>query len=68
MKDTKDDDSIVVSDYLKYDKDGVMKTDAYYCTKMGEVKGILSFHKNYMQYDAVSSPENDFVVCTLIVI
>lgn len=53
MKDTKDDDAIVVSDYLKYDKDGVIKTDAYYCTKMGEVKGVLSFHKDYMQYDAV---------------
>ena len=48
IKDTKDEDAIVVSDFLKYDKDGVMKTDAFYCTKMGEVKGVLSFYKNYM--------------------
>lgn len=53
MKDTRDDDAIVVSDYLRYDKDGIMRTDTYYCTKMGEVRGVLAFHKNYMQYDAI---------------
>lgn len=30
----KDEDTIEVSDYLKYDKDQVLKTDAYYVTKL----------------------------------
>jgi hypothetical protein len=62
IKDNRDDDTIVVSDYLKTYKDGVVRTDTYYCTKMGEVRGTLAFHKNYMQYDAIPCPENEFLV------
>lgn len=48
INENKDDDDIVVSDFLKYDKEGVIRSEAFYCTKMGEVKGTLAFFKNYM--------------------
>ncbi len=30
-----EEESIVVSDYIHYDKGQVLKTDAYYCTRYG---------------------------------
>ena len=57
-----EEDTIIMSDYLKYGTDGVLRTDGYFCTRLGEVKGVISFHNKYMQFDAIPSPENEFVV------
>ena len=57
-----DEDTIIMSDYLKYGTDGVLRTDGYFCTRLGEIRGVVAFHKKYMQFDAVPSPENEFVV------
>lgn len=56
-----DDDEVIVSDYLKYDKEQVLKTEGYYVTKAAQVKGILSFNKDFLQFDPVKSPENEIV-------
>jgi hypothetical protein len=39
-----------------------MKTDAFYCTRLGEVKGVLTLRDKYMQFDPVQCSENDFIV------
>lgn len=33
-EENKDDDDIVIADYFKYEKGGVLKTEAYYVTKV----------------------------------
>lgn len=35
LEESKRDEEIIVSDYLKCGKEGVYKTDAFYCTKLG---------------------------------
>ena len=47
-EDKEEDDNIIMSDYLKYGNDGVFRTDAYFCTRMGEVRGVLSFYKKFI--------------------
>lgn len=44
----KDEDTIVVSDYVYYDKDQVLKTEVQYVTKKYQLRGILSLYPEYM--------------------
>lgn len=57
----RDDDAIIVSDYLLYEKGEIMKTDGYYVTKAAQVKGLLIFSKEYLKFEPVKCPENDSV-------
>lgn len=52
---------MIVSDYLRYEKSEVLRTDAFYFTKIAAVKGILRFTKDYMYFEPISCPENDTV-------
>lgn len=55
---------MTVTDYLKFERGGnIVKTDAFYCTKMGQVKGVLTLTEHYMQFDPTEScPENELLV------
>ena len=44
MEEAKDEeDEVDISNYLKYDKEWVLRTDAYYVTRMATIKGQLTF-------------------------
>ena len=47
-EDKEDDDTIIMSDYLKYGNDGLLRCDAFFCTRLGEVRGTITFHKKYL--------------------
>ena len=53
VKGKKEEEAILVSDYIKIDKHQVIKTEAYYCTKLGQVKGVLTLLGDYFQFDPV---------------
>lgn len=57
----KEEEAIIVSDYIKVDKNEVIKTEAYYCTKLGQVKGVLTMLASYMQFDPVQCQENEYL-------
>ena len=48
MEDKEEEENIILSDYVKYGVDAILRTDAYFCTRMGEVKGYISFHQKYL--------------------
>ena len=52
----------MITDYLKYNNDGVLMTDAYFCTRLGEVRGVLLFYPKYLEFNAIPCPENEFLV------
>ena len=62
MEDKEEEENIILSDYVKYGVDAILRTDAYFCTRMGEVKGYISFHQKYLQFDAIECQENTFIV------
>lgn len=53
MEEEKDEETIVVGDYVSYDKDHVMKTDAFYMTKQNQIKGYIQITKNYLQFNPI---------------
>ena len=56
-----DEDLISVSDYIFYDKDQVMKTEAYYVTKTSQIKGFIQLHQYYLYFEPSISPEANIV-------
>ena len=55
-------DDVIVQDFFQCDKDGVFRTESYYCTKIGQVKGILALHEHYMKFLPIECPENEYLV------
>lgn len=53
-EETKDNDDIIVSDYLRYEKGEVLVTEAVYVTKIAQVKGVLRFTEERMHFEPVS--------------
>lgn len=45
-----DDDTIVISDYLKYEKKNELKTEGYYVNKLAQVKGNIIFTPTYLKF------------------
>lgn len=39
--------------------------DAYYCTKNGMVKGVLTLGEHLILFNPIQCTENDKIVCTL---
>jgi hypothetical protein len=64
--DMKDEDTVVISDYFINEKGIGFKTEAFYCTKISQVKGILTLSTNYMKFDPIECPENDIFVLLFI--
>ena len=62
MFDSKDEDTVVVSDYLVNDKSVGLITEAYYCTKISQVKGVLTITTTFMKFDPIECLENDIFV------
>ena len=61
FEENKDDDEIVISDYMTYDKDHHLKTEAYYVTKMAQIKGALLMDKHSINFHPVKCAENELV-------
>lgn len=53
---------ILVSDYIIEDEEQGILTEAYYCTKLGQVKGILLIKNDSMKFDAICCQENEYLV------
>lgn len=63
IEEKKDEEDIVVTDYLQHSmKNNAYKTDAYYCTKLGQVKGMLLILDDVMLFEAVQCQENEYLV------
>lgn len=60
--DFKDEDSVVVSDFFTLEKGFGFKTEAFYCTKISQVKGTLLINTQYMKFEPLECPENDIFV------
>lgn len=65
---TKEEEEIIVSDYLQYEKGEILQTEAYYVTKVATVKGMLRFMKDYLKFEAADISENDHVRHSLIIV
>ncbi|CDW72815.1 UNKNOWN [Stylonychia lemnae] len=52
-------DQLKVKDYITISKDKIIKTEAYYFTKLTQVKGYLTINHSFMQFDPIESDEND---------
>jgi hypothetical protein len=49
-----------MGEFLEIESDNkVIKTEAYYCTKHGRVKGILTVSDTYIMYDPLYCDENN---------
>lgn len=46
-----DDDTIVISDYLKYEKKDELKTEGYYVNKIAQVKGHITFTPTHLKFE-----------------
>lgn len=57
----KEDDQVIVSDYLYYEKGEVLRTEAYYVTKQGHIRGVLKLNADYMHFEPVKCDENTMV-------
>ena len=60
-----DEDEIIVSDYLKYEKGEILRTEGYYITKVAPVKGHIKLCKDYLQFEPINCAENECVMETL---
>lgn len=48
-----------LTDFIDVERDNkIMKSEAYYCTKHGRVKGILTISDTYIMYDPLYCEEN----------
>ena len=60
-EENKEEDAIIVNDYIIYEKGDIMRTEGYYVTKAAQVKGNFRFCKEYLQFEPVKCPENNQV-------
>jgi hypothetical protein len=60
---------VSVSDYISYEKDHTLKTEAYYVTKTSAIHGHLYLHSNYLHFQPEVSDENIMVkICTNLIL
>ena len=53
-----DQHEVQVSDYVENNVES-LKTEAYYCTRRGKVKGILTLNKYLLMFDPITCKENN---------
>eukprot|EP00350_Pseudokeronopsis_sp_OXSARD2_P007848 CAMPEP_0170541778 /NCGR_PEP_ID=MMETSP0211-20121228/1418_1 /TAXON_ID=311385 /ORGANISM="Pseudokeronopsis sp., Strain OXSARD2" /LENGTH=146 /DNA_ID=CAMNT_0010844633 /DNA_START=509 /DNA_END=949 /DNA_ORIENTATION=- len=62
LEERKDDEDIVISDYIfSIEEENTIKTDAFYCTKLGQIKGVLYLKPGLLQFDPLVCEENDYL-------
>jgi len=62
MSERREEEEIVVEDYIQHSVvEDTFRTEAYYCTKLGQVKGILLISAQTMHFDAVICQENEYL-------
>ena len=44
------------------EEEDAMKTDAFYCTKLGQIKGVLYLKAGILQFDPLVCEENEYLV------
>ncbi len=59
-----EDDTIVISDYLKYERKDELKTEGYYVNKLAQVKGNIIFTPTHLKFEPVHCEENQTVKIT----
>ncbi len=57
-----EEDQIVVGDYLIYEKDAVLKTEAFYVTKQTQIKGFIYMKASYILFEPVECEDNEIVI------
>jgi hypothetical protein len=57
-----EEDTIVVHEFLTFEKDNVLKTEAYYVTKHSQIKGFLLIKPGILHFEPVDSEENEIVI------
>ncbi len=57
----KEDDQVIISDFLFYEKGEVLRTEAYYVTKQGHIRGVLRLNADYMHFEPIKCDENNIV-------
>ena len=61
MVEQKQEEQVIVSDYLTYEKGGIITTEGFYVTKNATVKGKLRFLSEYLLFEPMTIPENEQV-------
>ena len=61
IEEAKDEDTIVVGDYIFYDKEQVLRTEVYYVTKQSQIKGMIYLQQKFMVFEPANCPENHMV-------
>ena len=56
-----EDDSVVIHDFLTFEKDNVLKSEGYYVTKQSQIKGVLYIKPGIIIFEPVDSDENEIV-------
>ena len=56
-----EDDSVVIHDFLTFEKDNVLKSEGYYVTKQSQIKGVLYIKPGILIFVPVDSDENEIV-------
>ena len=56
-----EDDSVVIHDFLTFEKDNVLKSEGYYVTKQSQIKGVLYIKPGILIFEPVDSDENEIV-------
>lgn len=56
-----EEETVVIHDFLTFEKDHVLRTEAYYVTKQSQIKGLLLIKPTILQFDPVESEENEIV-------
>ena len=59
-----EDDSVVIHDFLTFEKDNVLKSEGYYVTKQSQIKGVLYIKPGILIFEPVDSDENEIVRVT----
>ncbi len=57
-----EEDLIAVGDYVYYDKDQIMRIEAYYATRQTQIKGTLSVYSRYILFEPLNCEENNMVI------
>jgi len=51
MDNDNEEETISVGDYVFYDKDQVLRTEAYYVTKQDSIKGTIYLKSDYIYFE-----------------
>jgi hypothetical protein len=66
--DNEDDDTVIIGDYLRYEKKDELTTEGFYVNKMAQVKGNIIFTPTHLKFIPMKCEENQTVCLITIII